>query len=181
MLFSPQMFIFGNRRRSNSMANPLLPGLAWHEQEKLYTRLRQYNEGRPSYKETGAYLVVLPRPGHSNYTLWIYSPLPGRQSIFYLHELAPDAEESLRMASSWCYYSSRRLLVVEYNAKRWSQSSSSSLVASNISTLGATLVATKAEAMSFRTSPRMKGTRPLMKVALHDRESDDLSQRSPGM
>ena len=117
MLFSPQMFIFGNRRRSNSMANPLLPGLAWHEQEKLYTRLRQYNEGRPSYKETGAYLVVLPRPGHPNYTLWIYSPLPGRQSIFYLHELAPDAEESLRMASSWCYYSSRRLLVVEYNAK----------------------------------------------------------------
>ena len=76
------------------MANPLLPGLAWHEQEKLYTRLRQYNEGRPSYKETGAYLVVLPRPGHPNYTLWIYSPLPGRQSIFYLHELAPDATDS---------------------------------------------------------------------------------------
>ena len=100
------------------MANPLLPGLAGHEQEKLYAQLRQYNEGRPSYKETGAYLVVLPRPGHPNYTLWIYSPLPERQSIFYLHELAPDAEESLRMASSWCFYSSRRLLVVEYNAKR---------------------------------------------------------------
>lgn len=100
------------------MANPLLPGLTEHEQEKLYTQLRQYNAKRTSYKEAGAYLVVLPRPNHPNYTLWIYSPLSERQNIFYLHELTPDAEESLRMASSWCFYSPRPLLVVEYNAKR---------------------------------------------------------------
>ena len=100
------------------MANPTLPGLTGAEQEALYTKLKLYNDGRPSYKETGAYLVVLPRPGHPKYSLWIYSPLPERQSIFYLSELAEDAEESLRMASAWCFYSSRRLLVVEYNAKR---------------------------------------------------------------
>ena len=100
------------------MANPTLPGLTGAEQEALYAKLKLYNEGRPSYKETGAYLVVLPRPGHPKYSLWIYSPLPERQSIFYLCELAGDAEESLRMASAWCFYSSRRLLVVEYNAKR---------------------------------------------------------------
>ena len=100
------------------MANPTLPGLTGAEQEALYAKLKLYNEGRPSYKETGAYLVVLPRPGHPKYSLWIYSPLPERQSIFYLCELTGDAEESLRMASAWCFYSSRRLLVVEYNAKR---------------------------------------------------------------
>ena len=100
------------------MANPILPGLTGTEQEALYTKLKLYNDGRPSYKETGAYLVVLPRPGHEVYSLWIYSPLPERQSIFYLCELASDAEESLRMASSWCFYSPRRLFIVEYNAKR---------------------------------------------------------------
>lgn len=100
------------------MANPILPGLTGTAQEALYNKLNAFNEGRPSYKETGAYLVVLPRPGHTRYSLWIYSPLPERQSIFYLCELAADAEESLRMASAWCYYSSRRLFIVEYNAKR---------------------------------------------------------------
>ena len=45
------------------MANPILPGLTGAEQEVLYRKLWQYNEGRPSYKETGAYIVVLPRPG----------------------------------------------------------------------------------------------------------------------
>lgn len=102
------------------MASPILPGLTGAEQTALYTKLIQYNEGRPSYKEAGAYLVVLPRPDHPNYSLWIYSPLPERQSIFYLCELVPHAEESLRMASSWCFYSARRLLIVEYNAKRMS-------------------------------------------------------------
>ena len=100
------------------MANPILPGLTGAEQEALYTKLKLYNDGRPSYKETGAYLVVLPRQGHATYSLWIFSPLPERQSIFYLCELAADAEESLRMASAWCFYSPRRLLIVEYNAKR---------------------------------------------------------------
>lgn len=99
------------------MRNPLLPGLTGAEQEALYRKLWQYNEGRPSYKETGAYLVVLPRPNHANYSLWIYSPLTERQSIFYLCELAADAESALRQASHLCFYAKRRLLVVEYNAK----------------------------------------------------------------
>ena len=66
----------------------------------------------------GAYLVVLPRPEHLQYTLWIYSPLPGRQSIFYICDLSTDIHETLRMASTLCFYSPRSLLLVEYNAKR---------------------------------------------------------------
>lgn len=100
------------------MANPILPGLTGTEQEALYHKLWQYNEGRPSYKETGAYLVVLPRPGHINYSLWIYSPAAQRQVIFYVCELAADAESALRQASHLCFYAKRRLFVVEYNAKR---------------------------------------------------------------
>ena len=100
------------------MANPILPGLTGAEQETLYRKLRVYNEGRPSYKDTGAYLVVLPRPGHPRYTLWIYSPqAPVRQPILYVHDLEVAAEPSLRLTSTLCYYTPRRLLVVEYNAK----------------------------------------------------------------
>ena len=64
------------------MANPIIPGIPQTEQDLLYSKLNAYNQGRASYKEVGAYLVVLPRPEHLQYTLWIYSPLPGRQSIF---------------------------------------------------------------------------------------------------
>ena len=99
------------------MANPILPGLTGAEQEVLYRKLWQYNEGRPSYKETGAYIVVLPRSGHVNYSLWIYSPITERQSIFYICELTPEAESSLRLASSLCFYAPRRLFMVSYSAK----------------------------------------------------------------
>lgn len=100
------------------MANPTLPGVSPAEQALLYIKLNAYNEGRASYKEAGVYLVVLPRPGHPAYSLWIYSPLPERQAIFYLCELSADVNEALRMASTLCFYSPRRLLIVEYNAKR---------------------------------------------------------------
>lgn len=100
------------------MNPPLIPGLTAQEQALLYEKLNEYNQGRASYKEAGAYLVVLPREGHPAYTLWIYSPLPGRQHIFYLCELSTDVNEALRTASTLCFYSGRRLLMVEYNVKR---------------------------------------------------------------
>lgn len=100
------------------MANPIIPGIPEAEQDLLYKKLNEYNLGRASYKEAGAYLVVLPRPGYPRYSLWIYSPLPERQSIFYIQDLSEDINESLRAASSLCYYSPRCMLLVEYNAKR---------------------------------------------------------------
>lgn len=100
------------------MANPIIPGIPEAEQELLYKKLNEYNAGRASYKEAGAYFVVLPRPGYPRYSLWIYSPLPERQSIFYIQDLSEDINESLRVASSLCYYSPRCMLLVEYNAKR---------------------------------------------------------------
>lgn len=100
------------------MANPIIPGISEAEQDLLYKKLYEYNKGRTSYKEAGAYLVVLPRPGYPRYSLWIYSPLPERQSIFYIQDLSEDINESLRVASSLCYYSPRCMLLVEYNARR---------------------------------------------------------------
>lgn len=100
------------------MANPLIPGITATEQDSLYQKLNEYNLKKASFKEAGAYLVVLPRAGHPRYSLWIYSPLPERQSIFYLFDLNEDIHETLRMASTLCYYSLRPLLLVEYNAKR---------------------------------------------------------------
>ena len=44
------------------MANPIIPGIPQTEQDLLYSKLNAYNQGRASYKEVGAYLVVLPRP-----------------------------------------------------------------------------------------------------------------------
>ena len=55
---------------------------------------------------------------YPRYSLWVYSPLPERQSIFYVQDLSTDIHESLRAASSLCYYSPRCILLVEYNAKR---------------------------------------------------------------
>lgn len=100
------------------MANPILPGIPPSEQALLYSKLNEYNRGRASYKEAGAYLVVLPRTGQPAYSLWIYSPLPERQSIFYICDLDADVHEALRSASTLCFYSPRPLLMVEYNAKR---------------------------------------------------------------
>ncbi|WP_294479243.1 hypothetical protein [uncultured Bacteroides sp.] len=100
------------------MANPELPGISENEQALLYAKLNEYNQGRASFKEAGVYLVVLPRPGKPNYSLWLYSPLPEKQSILYIHDLSPDINESLRMASTMFYYSRRCLILMEYNEKR---------------------------------------------------------------
>lgn len=100
------------------MANPQIPGISQAEQDLLYSKLNTYNQGKASYKEAGTYLVVLPRPEYPRYSLWIYSPLPERQSIFFICDLSADIHESLRMASTLCFYSIRRLIIVEYNAKR---------------------------------------------------------------
>lgn len=100
------------------MANPILPGITPAEQEALYEKLNTYNRGRASYKEAGAYLVVLPREGHPQYSLWIYSPLPERRAIFYIRDLSADVWEAMRIASTLCYYSTRSMHIVEYNAKR---------------------------------------------------------------
>ena len=100
------------------MANPKLPGISESEQALLYAKLNEYNRGRASFKEAGVYLVVLPRPGKPNYSLWLYSPLPEKQSILYIHDLSPDINESLRMASTLFYYSRRCLILVDYNEKR---------------------------------------------------------------
>ena len=100
------------------MANPRLPGISESEQALLYAKLNEYNRGRASFKEAGVYLVVLPRPGKPNYSLWLYSPLPEKQSILYIHDLSPDINESLRMASTMFYYSRRCLILMDYNEKR---------------------------------------------------------------
>ena len=52
------------------MANPRLPNITEAEQELLYEKLNVYNQGKASYKEAGCYLVVLPREGHPDYSLW---------------------------------------------------------------------------------------------------------------
>ena len=54
------------------MANPILPGISEAEQELLYKKLNEYNQGRTSYKEAGAYLVVLPRPESPRYLSLIH-------------------------------------------------------------------------------------------------------------
>lgn len=100
------------------MSNPRLPNISEAEQALLYAKLNEYNRGRVSFKEAGSYLVVLPRPGKPNYTLWLFTPLPERQTFLYIHDLAADVNESLRMASTMLYYSPRPLLIVDYNEKR---------------------------------------------------------------
>ena len=100
------------------MANPRLLGISETEETLLYAKLNEYNRGRISFKKAGAYLIVLPRSGHSNYSLWVYSPEPEKQSILFIHDLSPDIYEALRMASTMFYFSKRCLLIVDYNLKR---------------------------------------------------------------
>ena len=64
------------------MANPKLPGISESEQALLYAKLNEYNRGRASFKEAGVYLVVLPRPGKPNYSLWLS---PARKAIDSLY------------------------------------------------------------------------------------------------
>ena len=85
------------------MANPRLPGISENEEALLYAKLNEYNRGRASFKEAGVYLVVLPRPGKPNYSLWLYSPLPEKQSILYIHDLSPDINESLPKWPVQCF------------------------------------------------------------------------------
>lgn len=100
------------------MANPRLPGISEAEENLLYTKLNEYNRGRASFKEAGVYLVVLPRSGHPNYSVWIFSPQLEKQTILFIHDLSPDIHESLRMASTLFYFSRRCLYIIEYNEKR---------------------------------------------------------------
>lgn len=87
------------------MANPKLPGIPEAEQALLYAKLNEYNRGRMSYKEAGAYFVVLPRPGHSTYSVRIYSPTLEKNRLLFIHELSADINESLRMASTLFFFS----------------------------------------------------------------------------
>jgi len=66
------------------MTNPLIPGITAAEQDVLYQKLNEYNQKKASFKEVGAYLVVLPRADCPRYSLWIYSP-SARKAIHILH------------------------------------------------------------------------------------------------
>ena len=102
------------------MANPRLPNITEAEQELLYEKLNVYNQGKASYKEAGCYLVVLPREGHPNYSLWFYTPLLDRQCILFIEDLKPDIIQSLRIVTSELWYANRQILVTDYNEKRMS-------------------------------------------------------------
>ena len=110
------------------MANPKLPGVSAQEETLLYDKLNRYNQGRASYKEAGAYLIALPRPGKTHFSLWFYSPFTERQPLLYVCNLADDVHEALRQASTMFYYSPRCLFIVSYNEKRM-QSNGDDLVA----------------------------------------------------
>ena len=83
------------------MANPRLPNITEAEQELLYEKLNVYNQGKASYKEAGCYLVVLPREGHPNYSLWFYTPLLDRQCILFIEDLKPDINCGMPTDRSW--------------------------------------------------------------------------------
>ena len=100
------------------MAKPIIPGLNAAEQQQIYEQLLRYNEGRESYKVSGAYLIVLPHTGKSCYSLWFYSPLVERATILYLYDLTESIEESLRKVSALFFKSPRKVFLVEYNEKR---------------------------------------------------------------
>ena len=70
------------------MANPRLPGIPETEEILLYAKLNEYNRGRTSFKEAGAYLIVLPHPGYNSYSLWIYSPEPQKHSYTIFRQIS---------------------------------------------------------------------------------------------
>ena len=100
------------------MTNPRLPDITEQEQNLLYEKLNAYNRNKASFKEAGCYLVVLPREGHSNYSLWFYTPLLERRAILYVEELSSGIVPSLRLVTSMFWYINRPVLVTEYNEKR---------------------------------------------------------------
>ena len=69
------------------MARPIIPGLSTEQQTQLYEQLRRYNEGRDSYKVSGAYLIVLPYAGKSRCSLWFYSPEVEKNPILFVDDL----------------------------------------------------------------------------------------------
>lgn len=102
------------------MANPRLPDITEQEQNLLYEKLNTYNQGKASYKEAGCYLVVLPREGHPNYSLWFYTPLLDRRSFLYIEDLKPGIVASLRIVTTELWCSNRCVLITDYNEKRMS-------------------------------------------------------------
>lgn len=102
------------------MANPRLPNITEAEQELLYEKLNIYNQGKVSYKEAGCYLVVLPREGHPNYSLWFYTPLLDKRCILFIEDLKTDIIQSLRIVTSELWYANRQILITDYNEKRMS-------------------------------------------------------------
>ena len=70
------------------MANPKLPGIPEAEQALLYAKLNEYNRGRMSYKEAGAYFVVLPRPGHPTYSVDLFAYTREEQTFVYSRTLS---------------------------------------------------------------------------------------------
>ncbi|WP_251968155.1 hypothetical protein NEE14_007590 [Parabacteroides sp. AD58] len=100
------------------MARPVIPGMSADEQLKLYEQLQHYNAERDSYKVAGVYLLVIPHDGKKCYSLWCYSPTLERNPILFIQDLSEQIQESLRLATSMFFYSKRKLLIVEYNAKR---------------------------------------------------------------
>ena len=69
------------------MTNPLIPGISAADQDLLYKKLSISNQKKASFKEAGAYLMILPRTDYPRYSLCLYSPLPEWQSIFYIFDL----------------------------------------------------------------------------------------------
>lgn len=102
------------------MANPRLPGIPEAEQALLYEKLNAYNRRKASYKEAGCYLVVLPREGHPNCSLWFYTPQLDRRCILFIEELKTDIIQSLRLVTSELWYADRCILITDYNEKRMS-------------------------------------------------------------
>jgi hypothetical protein len=99
------------------MVNPILPNISYQEAEDIYKRLERYNLGRASYKEEGAYIVVLPHEGHPRYTMWVGSPKLERQRFLPIGELSDDIMTSLSMATTWFRYSRLPVILVNYNEK----------------------------------------------------------------
>ena len=100
------------------MALPRIKQVSQAEETLLYAKLNEYNRGRASYKEVGAYLIVLPYEGHPMCSLWVFDPDLPRRKILFIHNLSVDVKESFRMAAAMLYYSERMLLVTEYHAKQ---------------------------------------------------------------
>ena len=100
------------------MPDPRLSDITEQEQSLLYGKLNAYNRNKASFKEVGCYLVVLPREGNPNYSLWFYTPLLERRAILYVEELQPGIVSSLRLVTSMFWYIDRPVLITEYNDKR---------------------------------------------------------------